>query len=337
VKTKGLVIGFVVLLIAAALFVFVGKANRQNGTLFYSGTIEATQVRLSFQVSGRVLKVHVEEGQRVENGRLLVEMEPDEFDARVSQAQANLDRARKVELQAKAALAVLEKTLPAEVARAEAGLRSARAVLRDAERNDQRYANLFDQDVVSEKDRDTVRLNYEMAKSRLAESESLLGLARGNLSRLEASRKDVDAARAQIAVAEAALTQARIQRTYAELRSPLAGVVTSRGVEPGEIVSAGREILSVSDLSRVDLNIYVDETSIGRVRPGQRALVRVDTFPDRDFEAKVSFVSPEGEFTPKIIQTQKERVKLVYLVKVSIPNPRFELKTGMPADALLVE
>ncbi|HQK99171.1 MAG TPA: biotin/lipoyl-binding protein, partial [Smithellaceae bacterium] len=227
-KTKGLVIGFVVLLIAAALFVFVGKANRQNGTLFYSGTIEATQVRLSFQVSGRVLKVHVEEGQRVENGRLLVEMEPDEFDARVSQAQANLDRARKVELQAKAALAVLEKTLPAEVARAEAGLRSARAVLRDAERNDQRYANLFDQDVVSEKDRDTVRLNYEMAKSRLAESESLLGLARGNLSRLEASRKDVDAARAQIAVAEAALTQARIQRTYAELRSPLAGVVTSR-------------------------------------------------------------------------------------------------------------
>ena len=293
-KTKGLVIGFVVLLIAAALFVFVGKANRQNGTLFYSGTIEATQVRLSFQVSGRVLKVHVEEGQRVENGRLLVEMEPDEFDARVSQAQANLDRARKVELQAKAALAVLEKTLPAEVARAEAGLRSARAVLRDAERNDQRYANLFDQDVVSEKDRDTVRLNYEMAKSRLAESESLLGLARGNLSRLEASRKDVDAARAQIAVAEAALTQARIQRTYAELRSPLAGVVTSRGVEPGEIVSAGREILSVSDLSRVDLNIYVDETSIGRVRPGQRALVRVDTFPDRDFEAKVSFVSPEG-------------------------------------------
>lgn len=336
-KTKGLVIGFVVLLIAAALFVFVGKANRQNGTLFYSGTIEATQVRLSFQVSGRVLKVHVEEGQRVENGRLLVDMEPDEFDARVSQAQANLDRARKVELQAKAALAVLEKTLPAEVARAEAGLRSARAVLRDAERNDQRYANLFDQDVVSEKDRDTVRLNYEMAKSRLAESESLLGLARGNLSRLEASRKDVDAARAQIAVAEAALTQARIQRTYAELRSPLAGVVTSRGVEPGEIVSAGREILSVSDLSRVDLNIYVDETSIGRVRPGQRALVRVDTFPDRDFEAKVSFVSPEGEFTPKIIQTQKERVKLVYLVKVSIPNPRFELKTGMPADALLVE
>jgi len=337
VKTKGLVIGFVVLLIAAALFVFVGKANRQNGTLFYSGTIEATQVRLSFQVSGRVLKVHVEEGQRVENGRLLVEMEPDEFDARVSQAQANLDRARKVELQAKAALAVLEKTLPAEVARAEAGLRSARAVLRDAERNDQRYANLFDQDVVSEKDRDTVRLNYEMAKSRLAESESLLGLARGNLSRLEASREDVDAARAQIADAEAALTHARLQRTYAELRSPLAGVVTSRGVEPGEIVSAGREILSVSDLSRVDLNIYVDETSIGRVRPGQRALVRVDTFPDRDFEAKVSFVSPEGEFTPKIIQTQKERVKLVYLVKVSIPNPRFELKTGMPADALLVE
>ena len=336
-KLKGFLIGLMVLMAVASLFVFAGRQTRSNAKLVYSGTIEATQARLSFQVPGRVLNVLVEEGQSVEKGRLLAELEPEEYDARAAQAAAALDRARKAELQATAALAVLEKTLPAEVARAEAALQSARAVLIDAERNDQRYARLFEQAVVSEKNRDAVRLNYEIAKSRLAESESLLVLARGNLSRLEAARREVDAARAQIAVAEAALAQARIQRAYAQISSPLAGVVTSRSIEPGETVSAGREVLSVSDLSRVDLNIFVEETSIGRVRPGQRAAVRVDTFPDRDFEATVSFVSPEGEFTPKIIQTKKERVKLVYLVKLSVPNPRYELKTGMPADALLEE
>jgi HlyD family secretion protein len=106
-------------------------------------------------------------------------------------------------------------------------------------------------------------------------------------------------------------------------------------VEPGEVVVPGREILSLSDLATVDLKIFVDETEIGKVKPGQKVEVRVDTFPDKAYWGRVAFISPEGEFTPKIIQTRKERVKLVYLVKVSVPNPNLELKTGMPADAWL--
>jgi HlyD family secretion protein len=93
--------------------------------------------------------------------------------------------------------------------------------------------------------------------------------------------------------------------------------------------------MTLSDLSTVDLKIFVDETEIGKVKPGQNVDVKVDTFPNKIFNGKVSFISPEGEFTPKIIQTRKERVKLVYLVKVSVPNPDFELKSGMPADAWL--
>jgi HlyD family secretion protein len=85
----------------------------------------------------------------------------------------------------------------------------------------------------------------------------------------------------------------------------------------------------------VDLKIFVDETEIGKVKPGQKVEVKVDTFPKKTFEGRVTFISPEGEFTPKIIQTKKERVKLVYLVKVSVPNPDLELKSGMPADAWL--
>ena len=113
------------------------------------------------------------------------------------------------------------------------------------------------------------------------------------------------------------------------------GMVTSRNIEPGETVTPGREVITISDLSRVDLKIFVDETEIGKVRPGQPVDVKVDTFPGKIYRGSVSFISPQGEFTPKIIQTKKERVKLVYLVKVSIPNPNYELKTGMPADAWL--
>ena len=79
----------------------------------------------------------------------------------------------------------------------------------------------------------------------------------------------------------------------------------------------------------------MEQTAIGHVKPGQKVEVSVDTFPGKIYHGTVSFVSPEGEFTPKIIQTQKERVKLVYLVKVSIPNPDYELKAGMPAAARL--
>jgi HlyD family secretion protein len=95
--------------------------------------------------------------------------------------------------------------------------------------------------------------------------------------------------------------------------------------------------MTISDLSRVDLKIFVDETEIGKVKPHQKVLVKVDTFPGKTYTGYVSFISPEGEFTPKIIQTKKERVKLVYLVKISIVNPNFELKAGMPADAVLGE
>jgi HlyD family secretion protein len=155
------------------------------------------------------------------------------------------------------------------------------------------------------------------------------------LKKIDAARQDVAAARSQVQSAKAALEQMDIQMQYTRLKAPISGVITSRNVEPGEVVSPGREVLTISDLSRVDLKIFVDETAIGAVKPGQKVDVRIDTFPNKVYAGTVAFVSPEGEFTPKIIQTKKERVKLVYLVKVSIPNPNYELKSGMPADAWL--
>jgi HlyD family secretion protein len=143
----------------------------------------------------------------------------------------------------------------------------------------------------------------------------------------------VEAARAQAAAAAAALRVAEVQLEHAVLKAPYAGVILSRGVEPGEVVAPNQEVLSIADLSTVDLKVFVEETEIGRVRPGQVVEVRIDTFPDKRYAGRVAYVSPQAEFTPKIIQTQKERVKLVFLVKIHVPNPDHELKPGMPADA----
>jgi HlyD family secretion protein len=386
-KKRIVIIVVLALLIGTGLFVYCGQQKARKGELSYSGTIEATQSHLSFQAGGRILMVLVREGEAVAKDQLLAELDPAEFHSRLEQAKANLDRSLKGKEQAETLLAVYEKTLPAEAARAEAGVRalasqldelragtrtqdverakqamqSAAAVLEDAKKNLTRYENLFKKGTISEKEWDAVRLRhdttlreyergreaYDLAKegsrtetirtaeARLAEGQAVLKQAQSNLLRIDAARKDVDAARSGIAAARAASDQVSIQLDYAQLKAPGPGVITSRSVEPGEVVTPGREVLTLSQLATVDLKIFVDETEIGKVKPGQKAEVRVDTFPNKSFAGMVTFISPEGEFTPKIIQTKKERVKLVYLVKVSIPNPGLELKSGMPADAWL--
>jgi len=376
-----------ILLIGVGLLVYYGQREVRRGELYYSGTIEATQSHLSFQTGGRVLRVHVREGQAVAKDQILAELDSEEFLARRQQAKANLEKSLKGNDQAETFLKVYETTLPAEVARAEAGVRalksqledlkagsriqeiaraqqamqSAASVMEDAKKNATRYESLFKKGLVSDKEWDTVRLRYEVAlreyersretfelaregnraetirtaEAKVAEGEALLKQAQSNLIRVEAAKKEVGAARAVVAAARAALEQTEIQLEYTRLKAPRPGIVTSRSIEPGEVVTPGREVFTLSDLETVDLKIFVDETQIGNVKPGQKADVRVDTFPEKTFAGTVAFISPEGEFTPKIIQTRKERVKLVYLVKVSIPNPKLELKSGMPADAWL--
>lgn len=250
---------------------------------------------------------------------------------------------------------------PQEVAKARLAVADAQAALEKA-RNDKRRADkLFEENVIPKSNKDTQDLLYENAmhqyqvtlenlklaeegfrkesvaasEAKVAESRAALLLARSNLIQIDVAEREVEAGRARVAAAEAALEAARIQLSYAELKAPFDGILTSRNVEPGEVVSLGREVLSVADLSRVELKIFVDETEIGGVKPGQPVSVRIDTFPDKRFKGRVSYISPESEFTPKIIQTHKERVKLVYLVKVALDNPKFELKPGMPADAWL--
>ena len=383
---KRALIGAVLLLLAGVgALVYWGQQLRRGTELYYSGTIEAVQSNLAFQVGGRVQSVTIDEGQAAVAGEVLAVLDHRELGALRDQAAANLVRAEQGLRQLETVLAVNRHVLPAEVERAgaavdalraqvqaaESGLRSqdverarlaaesTRVALDNARRDKQRYDELFSRGVVAERVRDTYALQFETAlrehqraleayaqaregsrredidaaRARLSEGEAALRLARSNLQKIEASESDVDAARAQAAAAAAALRVAELQLDHAVLKAPYAGIILSRGVEPGEVVAPNQEVLSIADLSTVDLKVFVEETEIGRVRPGQAVEVRIDTFPDKRYAGRVAYVSPQAEFTPKIIQTQKERVKLVFLVKIHVPNPDHELKPGMPADA----
>jgi len=334
-KKKLILVVFIVLLLAVSGLVFYAQYRNRNGEMFYSGTIEAVQSNLSFQTSGHVVSVYAAEGQAVKKGQILAELDASELKARRDQAKASLDKAEKSREQLEENLTITMVNLPAEIKRAESNVELLRNTMLDARKNNDRYAELFRRGVISEKERDSIRLTYDNARSRLDEAEETLRQTRSNIRKIDMNRKDIESAKAQVELAKATLDQADIQFGYARLAAPYAGIITSKDVEPGEVVSPGREVFTLADLSRVDLKIFVDETEIGKVRPGQKVEVKIDTFPGRVFTGYVTYISPQAEFTPKFIQTAKERVKLVYLVKASIANPNLELKTGMPADAYL--
>ncbi len=271
----------------------------------------------------------------MEKDQPLAELDRAEFAAAHDQARAKLERSEGVWASRLLISMSTRKTLPDDVARAEATLSSARDVLAEAKSNKERYDQLYSRQVVSKKEWEGVTLTYDTARARVAETEAMLRQAKSNLGRIGVTEREVESARAQVAASKAALEQARIQFDRTQLRAPFPGIVTSKNIEPGEAATPTRQAITLSDLSSVKVKIYVGETEIGKVKPGQKADVKVDSLPGKTFEGTVTFISPEGEFTPKIIQTQKERVKLVYLVEITVPNPNLELKTGMPADAWL--
>ena len=152
----------------------------------------------------------------------------------------------------------------------------------------------------------------------------------------EGPRKDaVAAARARVESARASLALAETQLENTRLAAPFAGTVLSHNIEPGEFVAAGTPVVTVADLAHVWVRAYVSQTDLGRLRHGQPAEVRTDTFPGKTYQGTVGFISSEAEFTPKTVQTEKERVKLVFRIKVDLANPQDELKPGMPADVTL--
>lgn len=249
---------------------------------------------------------------------------------------------------------LLAGSRPQDIAAAQAAVQRERAGVDRSKADYERAARLYRRDMIAAQEYDQAKATYEVALRTLKEAEERLKLvvegprqevieqARATLAEAQERyalveqgprRETIDQARARLEQAKAALALAETRLGYATLVSPLSGVVLSENVEPGEYVAAGTPVVTVGDLAHVWLRAYINETDLGRVKVGQRVRVITDTFPGRTYEGRVSFIASQAEFTPKNVQTTKERVKLVYRIKVDIPNPHMELKPGMPADA----
>jgi HlyD family secretion protein len=296
-----------------------------TGEIRASGTVEATDADLGFQLAGRIESILVREGGSVQTGQEVAFLDQEELLARRRAAEAQRDAAR-------ALLAEMESGFrPEEIEEGRAALRQAEERRDDALRDSGRAQRLFDGGGVSQEMLDKALTAFRVA-------EAAVDQARLRVQILEAGVRPerIAAQRAGVAQAEAAVAQIDAAISNTVVTVPFPGIVTLRHREPGETVSPGLPVLTVMDPEDRWVRIYVREDRIGAVSLGQLATISSDTYPDRSYEGEVVFIANEAEFTPRNVQTTDERVKLVYAVKVRITgDPSHDLKPGIPADVVL--
>lgn len=293
-------------------------------TLVLSGTVDARQVDVSFQVGGRIARLLSDEGRKVQAGEVVAELDAADLQLAADRARAQADAA------AKALAALKAGARPQELGAARAAVAQAQADKRFADQQVSRTQELVDRQFVSAEQLDRVRSTADAAGAKVDQARQNLALLRAG-----ARKEDIERAAADLQAAEAAQRAAQRQLDYVKLASPVGGVVSVRLAEAGQVVGAGQPVFRVAELTRPWVRVYLAETDMPRVRLGQPVEVRVDGAPGQRFAGRLAFISPQAEFTPKTVETRALRVDLVYRMTVDVDDPQGLLKIGMPADVTI--
>jgi HlyD family secretion protein len=305
--------------VVALVLVFGGG---DDGIIVSSGTVEATEADLGFQLPGRIDSIAPREGDLVAPGRELAWLDRRELLARRNAAESQRAAAA-------ARLAELERGFRSEeIAQAREAARAAAERLADARRELERAERLFEGGAIP-------RRQLESAQTLVTVADAQHQGAVEQLALLETGPRgeQIAAQRAMVAQAAAVVAQVEAALTQAVVTAPFAGRVTIRHREPGETVGAGAPVLTVVNLDDRWIRIYVPGPEVGRLALGQRARITADAYPDREYPGEVVFIADEAEFTPRNVQTAAERVQLVYRVKVRVlADSTHDLKPGLPAD-----
>ena len=289
------------------------------------GHLEATETDLSFKVSGLIEQIYFQEGDWVTIGQKAAVLEAKDLKDEVAKARADLAAA-------KANLAKMETGYrPQEVKEAQAQAGKTEADLANRQLDYERYENLYRRKVVAAQTRDKAKSEYLMAKE-----DHQNALAELNLRREGYRAEDIDQAREQAKAAQAALDLALTQLGYATIYSPVNAVVLVRPMEPGMTAAVGAPVVTLGDLDNIYLEGYIPESDLARVKFGMKAHIITDAYPGKQYSAWVSFINSKAEFTPKTVETFKERVTLVYRTKIRAQNLNYDLKPGMPAEAVIL-
>ena len=301
------------------------NTGEQEDRIFISGNIEATEVDLAFRIGGQINFYPVEEGDRVKAGGVVAKLDTDTLEAMKGAAQAAIATS-------KAQLDELEKgPRDEEIEMARAQLAAAKSRLANAKSEYDRHKPLFKGGAISASSIDARELALRVARAEVeAAAERLRELETG--TREEKKR----AARASLERAEWELKKIELDIENSTVYSPIDGAVIVKSNEVGEVVLPGATVGTIARVDEVWLKGYVGEKYLGKVKLGQEVDVTTDTYPGKIYRGRVTFISPRAEFTPKNVQTLEERIKQVYRVKVTIPNPDQELKIGMPAEGYIL-
>ena len=354
-----------ILLAAAAVLtatVLYASWFRRDTALQGSGTVEARNIRVGSKIGGRIDKVLVREGDSVQAGQVLITFDDHELRAALQQSRAGAEKsqrgyrpeeiaeARAVAAQSKAEYELKKNGYRLEdIATAQADLDRAKADEIRTHLDFDRYAALAKKDLVSKQQLDTAEANWKVAAAQqrsarhkldelqrgyrpeeIASAEAHYHQAQANLEKLERGNRseDIDLAKAAYAYDEARFRERQVT-------APSAAIVEVLDVRPGDLIAPNTPVATLLEKDQIYVRIYIPETEYGRLKLGQKAEVRVDSFPKTVFEGILEQINQQAEFLPRNVQTREERVHQVFGVKIRISDPGGHVLAGMAADVKL--
>ena len=308
----------------AAVYWYLFDDRPPEDRLHLYGNVEIRQAHLALESPGRIVSVHVQEGDRVAAGKVLAEVDTRRYKARVTRAEAE------VAAQEDVLDRLLAGSRPEEIAAARARVRAAEAALKEARKTFRRSRRLAQSQYVSQQQLDRHQAALDAARASLDAENQMLSLA------VQGPRQeDIDAARSTLAARRAALSLAEEELADTRLSAPVDGVIRDRILEPGDMASPAKPVVTLALTSPLWIRAYVEEPDLGKIAPGMPAEVRTDSYPDKRYTGWVGYIAPTAEFTPKQVQTTELRSKLVYQVRIFVCDPQNELRLGMPATVTL--
>ncbi|PYT79059.1 MAG: hypothetical protein DMG40_18010 [Acidobacteria bacterium] len=355
---------FLVLAVAAvvaATAVYASWLHRDTA-LVGSGTVEARDIRVGSKVGGRIDKVLVREGDAVQPGQILLTFDDKELEASLGQSRANalkaergyrpeeIAEARAAAEQAKADYELRKNGYRKEdIDAAEDDLERGKADEIRTRLDFDRYEALAKKDLVSKQQRDTAEANWKMAMAQremaqhkydemergyrpeeIASAEARYLQTQANLEKLQSGnrREDIEQAKAAYAYDLARFRERQVV-------APSAAIVEVLDVRPGDLIAPNTPVATLLEKDQIYVRIYIPEPEMGRVKLGQKAEVRVDSFPRMVFDGEVEQINQQAEFLPRNVQTREDRVHQVFGVKIRINDPAGRVLPGMAADVKL--
>lgn len=343
----------------AAVFIFHNYFYKQQmaiaeerDSLTATGTIEARTAVAAFKIPDRIETILVDEGARVEQGQELARLDSSELNAKLAQAEGAYAAAQGQVNQASHNVTLQSQQIEAKIKQAEAGVAAAEVGVKDAQDQLNNAKDLYDrlrllheQGAVDDRKLEEAKIGYEraqnaynVAQKKLQEARALLEQAISARTGIAVAQAQLEAAAGQAKQAGGAVEEAKAYLADAVLKAPIAGFITQKYLEQGEMVNAGTPVFEITDLLHTYVKVYISEKKIGRVHLDQEAEVTVDAFPGKTFKGKVVWINDAGEFAvKKAINDQYDHDIRSFEVKIDVPNPDLVLKTGMTARVKILE